>query len=63
MNHREFRAFQRKLDESGLLTCITRIGTGKNRNYDVIVNGEVKRNYKQRRSAKNYLVRLYEDRN
>jgi len=52
-----FSIIQQKLYDLGYLTYIKRIITGKV--YDVIVNGEVKKQYKTRRSSKNYITKLF----
>jgi len=59
MNYNEFRIFQRTMDEAGLISFINRIGAGKFLMYEVQLNGELKRSYKQRRSAKKYLIRIF----
>ena len=57
MKQKEFRVLQRKLDDFGFLTCINRIIT--NKRYEVIINGEVIKAYKTRRSAKNFIIRKF----
>lgn len=52
----KFTLIQRQLDDIGYLTSINRIITGKR--YEVIVNGEVKRVYKTRRSAKSFIIKI-----
>ena len=52
----KFTIIQRELDDLGFLSCINRIITGKR--YEVIVNGELKKQYKTRRSAKKYIIKL-----
>lgn len=53
----KFTVIQRELDDFGFLTFINRIITGKR--YEVIVNGEVKRVYKTRRSAKKFITKIH----
>lgn len=47
---KQFRLLQRKLDDLGYMTSINRIIAGKR--YEVIVNGVIEKNYKQRKSTK-----------
>ena len=50
------RIIQNELTNRGIITCILRIG--KNR-YQMIVNYEVIREYKSRRSCNKYIYKLY----
>lgn len=53
----KFRIIQQKLDDLGYITTINRIIT--NQRYEVIVNGELKKQYKTRRSAKLFIIKIY----
>lgn len=53
----KFRVIQQKLDDIGFITSINRIIT--NKRYEVIVNGELKKQYKTRRSAKLFIIKIY----
>lgn len=52
-----FTIIQKKLDDIGFITSINRIIT--NKRYEVIVNGELKKQYKTRRSAKLFIIKIY----
>lgn len=58
MKATEFRKLQSDLDNAGVLTHINRIGRNSSRRYEVVVNMELKKKYKTRRSAKNFIVKL-----
>lgn len=53
----KFTIIQQKLDDIGFITSINRIIT--NKRYEVIVNGELKKKYKTRRSAKLFIIKIY----
>ena len=53
----KFTIIQQKLDDIGFITAINRIIT--NKRYEVIVNGELKKQYKTRRSAKLFIIKIY----
>lgn len=55
----KFTLIQRQLDDLGIMTSINRIITGKR--YEVFVNGEVKKQYKVRRSAKSFIIKIYKE--
>lgn len=59
MTHADFRKFQARMDEVGLITCISRSGRNGSKRYEVLVNGEVLKKYKSRRSAKKFLLARY----
>lgn len=59
MTHKQFRKIQAHMDELGLITSINRIGKLSSKRYEVIVNGEVLKKYKTRRSAKGLIVKKY----
>lgn len=50
-----FANVQHQLQEQGITSNIKRVGK---KNYNVIINFEIVKNYKQRRGAKNYIKRL-----
>lgn len=64
MTHKEFRIMQRNMDESGMLTAIKtiriQIKPYKYR-YEVILNGAIIKTCKARITAKNHLIRLFQD--
>lgn len=51
----EWQTVEKELDEKGLLIKLHRAGF---KNYNVIVNFEIRKNYRQRRSAKRYIRNL-----
>lgn len=51
----KFGLLQATLDEQGIVTIINRVGR---KNYNVIQNFEIVKNYKQRRSARRFIERL-----
>jgi len=53
----KFTIIQQKFDDIGFITSINRIIT--NKRYEVIVNGELKKKYKTRRSAKLFIIKIY----
>ena len=53
----KFTIIQQRLDDIGFITAINRIIT--NKRYEVIVNGELKKKYKTRRSAKLFIIKIY----
>jgi hypothetical protein len=53
----KFTIIQQNLDDIGFITAINRIIT--NKRYEVIVNGELKKQYKTRRSAKLFIIKIY----
>lgn len=55
-SNKQLRKHQDELDQAGILTTIKR---ACKKNYNVIVNYEVVKNYRQRRSAKRYITRLH----
>lgn len=59
MTAKQFRRFQAKCDHVGLLTDIKRIGKGKKRSYEVIINMQLMKTYKTRYSAKKFIVKQY----
>jgi hypothetical protein len=59
MKQKEFRELQRKLDDLGVTTAIIKSGRHKARRYEVIANGELKKKYKTRFSAKKLIVNLH----
>lgn len=54
--HKKFRRLQAQLDEQGVNTNIKRIGKSW---YEVHVNFTIKKKYRLRESANNYLLRLH----
>jgi hypothetical protein len=56
MKPEQFGIIQRQLDELDIVTCIVPVVTGKL--YEVIVNSEIKKQYKSRRSAKSFIIKL-----
>lgn len=53
----KFTTIQKNLDDLGFMTHINRIITGKR--YEVIVNGAIVKQYKTRRSARLFIIKLY----
>lgn len=53
MSSEEFKKVQAELDKQGILTSIVKVGYKK---YNLIVNYEIIRVRKQRRSLKNYVI-------
>jgi hypothetical protein len=62
MTHKAFRQRQGEMDGNGFMTSIVRIGSGSKRKYEVVVNGSLKKGYKTRRSAKNFLLKIFYER-
>jgi len=55
MNNKDFSKLQNELDNKGINTYIHHVGE---KTYNVIINYEIKRTYKQRRSCKRYIIKL-----
>lgn len=56
MSSEDFKKVQAELDRAGIVTSIVKVDKKK---YNLIVNYEIIRIRKQRRSLKNYVVKLY----
>ena len=61
MSNENFRRMQRLMDDIGLMTAIIRSGRNKDRRYEVIVNGELKKKYKSRISAKRFILARFSE--
>lgn len=61
MTRKEFAQLQSVADSIGLITAIVKTGRHKNKSvrYEVVINGEVKKKYKRRVSAKSYIEKAY----
>lgn len=59
MKQKDFRMVQNQLDTIGIISCIVKSGKNTQRRYEVVVNGELLRKYKSRFSAKNRILKLY----
>jgi len=53
---KRYRMIQNVLDQNGLITHIARV---KKKHFELIVNGVVEKQYRNRSSANQYLVKLY----
>lgn len=64
MTHADFRRLQAKMDEAGIVTCINTIRVSKKPRYkyryEVVVNSQIVKTCKSRRTAKKILVNLYD---
>ena len=61
MTHRDFRLFLNKCDEAGMVACINRTGKGKARRYQVVINMNLIKTYRQRSSAKKLILKTYNE--
>ena len=57
MTAQQFGLVQRQLDDLDIVTCINPVVAGKV--YEVIVNSEIKKQYKSRRSAKLFIIKIH----
>lgn len=59
MTAKDFYKLQSILDNQGTLSAIVLVGKCKSRRYDVYINGEYIRRYKQKVSAKNKIASYF----
>lgn len=59
MTSKDFSKLQSILDNQGTLSAIVLVGKCKSRRYDVYINGEHIRRYKQKVSAKNKIASYF----